>query len=639
MARKAPGSGSATRCASAVAPIPGCATTARCSTDLVDRRIDSDYEARVYAGVAETVAHPANGLADVVLREVRLHPNPDGVGQAEVEVLADWIAPDGSVGEIGLRQTLAEPRPVASTLYTATPVGLHAINTVTGAAGRVGTAQNYGLDAAIEPTSLAWDGRLLWMAARSPGRLYKVDRADGTAERIPGPDNFGVGESLPTAMTWASYRLLMLGDDLDALLAVDRTWGRAVRVHDIDRFGVGENQPDGLAWDGWRLWMVGGINDALHRIDGRVGRAVRTGMAHRFGQDLGGGGELAWDGSSPPDAAERGYALRARPQERGGHAGRCGRGAGRPGRRPGVGAGGTQMTAGIDLSRLTRPEVEGLQLSVDEVHVEILAWLAAQYDWTLTVDGSDPAWRLSRLWAAREAMIRQAIADSLAQASLAYADDENLDHIGTTYYLLPRLEAEGDDTYRQRLASAVERYAVGLSGPWYESVARGVTGVADARVTSPAPGDITIYILANEALVDAQGDPVYADGIPSAALLEAVKGVVTADENRQQTDAVTVSACTRVKYDVTVTLTPRAEPDSATVLADARQGLAGLSRDVDVLGGALTPELIAGAAVDPAQVLSAAITIETGDPAAEVDSIASMDSVAPKARTISVVSS
>ena len=294
------------------------------------------------------------------------------------------------------------------------------------------------------------------------------------------------------------------------------------------------------------------------------------------------------------------------------------------------------MTTGIDLSRLSRPEVPGLLLDIEQVHENILAWLSAEYDWTLTVDGSDPAWRLSRLWAARETLLRQGIADGLAQASLAYAEGENLDHVGVTYYLLKRLEGEGQEAYRLRLASAVERYAVGLSGPWYESVARGVTGVADARVTSPAPGEVKIYILANEELVDDQGDPIYVDGIPTAALLTAAKGVVTADENRQQTDSVTVAACTRVKYDVTVTLTMRAEPDSATVLAAARKGLADLTRTVDVLGGTLTKELIAGAVVDPDQVTGATIVIATGDTPSAVNSIASVDSIAPKARTLSV---
>lgn len=264
--------------------------------DLVDLNVDRAFEGRVYAAVAETVAHEPNGLSDVALREVRLYQDEDTPDRVEVEVLADWIAPDGTATGIGLRQSLAAPRPAAATLYTATPAGLRTIDPAAGAVASVGSAVNYGLDTAIQPTSLAWDGRVMWMTARLPGRLYKIVLADGTAERVPGPDNFGVGESRPTAMTWAAYRLLMLGDDENALWVLDRKTGLAKRVHDIDRFGVGEHQPDGLAWDGWRLWMVGGINEALHRLDDRLGQAIRAGTAHRFGQDLDGGGELAWDG-------------------------------------------------------------------------------------------------------------------------------------------------------------------------------------------------------------------------------------------------------------------------------------------------------------------------------------------------------
>ena len=215
----------------------------------------------------------------------------------------------------------------------------------------------------------------------------------------------------------------MLGDQIDALWNVDRATGVAARVHDVDRFGVGEDQPDGLEWDGWRLWLVGGVNDALHRLDTTTGIAIRVGDTHRFGQDLDGGGELAWDGRRllmlrTEGATTRLYDLDRQSGAR--HRYRHGRRAGRSGRRPGVG--GRSMTGAIDLSRLARPEIEGLRLSIDDVHAEILAWLAQQYEWTLTVDGSDPAWRLSRLWAARETLIRQAIADSLAQASLAFAE-------------------------------------------------------------------------------------------------------------------------------------------------------------------------------------------------------------------------
>lgn len=297
------------------------------------------------------------------------------------------------------------------------------------------------------------------------------------------------------------------------------------------------------------------------------------------------------------------------------------------------------MTTPIDLSRLSRPEVPGLQLSVDEVHVELLDWLAMQHDWVVTRGAADPAWRLTRLWAAREAMLRQAVADTLAQGSLAYAAGQNLDHIGITYYSLVRLGGEDDDRYRERLSAAFERYAVGLSGPWYESLARSVAGVADARVTTPVAGTVRIFLLADGALEDAAGDAVYPNGIPDAALLAAVTAVVTADDMRQQTDTVEVMACTRQLYDVTVTLTLFAEPDSATVLSEARAGLAELARRGDRLAGRIDKQLVAGATVNTAAVSEAAVvlsSIAADGTAAAADEIVAGEGVAPQARTLTV---
>ena len=297
------------------------------------------------------------------------------------------------------------------------------------------------------------------------------------------------------------------------------------------------------------------------------------------------------------------------------------------------------MTTRIDLSRLARPTIPGLVLTVDEAHTAILAWLEAEYQWTLTADASNPAWRLSRLLAAREVLIRRSVADSVEQVSLAYARGELLDHIGLTYYRLARLEGELDDDYRARLADAPELYAIGLSGPWYESTARGVAGVFDARFTSPNPGEGVIFIQANDRLVDDMGDALYANGIPTAALLQNVTTAVTAEEDRQQTDTITVSPCTRQRYDVTVTLTLRAEPDSALVLAQARAALTRLAADVDRLGGAIDETLVAGATVNVAATASADVQIATIDnmnQATPVDTIAGQDSVAPQARTLTV---
>ena len=297
------------------------------------------------------------------------------------------------------------------------------------------------------------------------------------------------------------------------------------------------------------------------------------------------------------------------------------------------------MTTRIDISRLTRPDIPGLVLTLDEVHTSLLAWLEAEYGWVVRDDAADPAWRLSRALAAREVLIRQGVADAVAETSLAYATGERLDHIGVTYYALPRLAGERDDAYRERLADAPERYAVGLSGAWYESVARGVEGVRDARVVSPSPGAVTIWILADETLTTDAGAARYPNGIPDASLLTAVTHVVTAPETRQQTDTVTVSPCTRQRYDVTVTLTLHAEPDSQTALAAARSALAALAARSARLGASLTSEIVAGACVDVAATAAAAIEIETvsdGGDVVTVASIAGVDGVALQPRTLTV---
>lgn len=297
------------------------------------------------------------------------------------------------------------------------------------------------------------------------------------------------------------------------------------------------------------------------------------------------------------------------------------------------------MTSRVDLSKLTRPVIPGLVKTVDEVHAANLAWLADEYGWELVENASDPAWRATRLLAAREVLVRREIADGIEQVSLAYARADILDVVGLTYYGLERLDGELDDDYRQRLAEAPERYAVGLSGPWYESVARGVAGVYDARFTSPNPGEGTIYVQASEALLDAMGEPRYENGIPDAALLQAVTAVVTAEEARQQTDTITVAACTRQRYDLIVTVQIRAEPDSAAVLADAQAALARLAHRTDRLGGALDNALVAGAAINFDAVAAASVQIRTVDGdgvTADVDTIASDDSTAPQARRLTV---
>ena len=71
---------------------------------LVDRNVDSAYEAQVYAAVANAINHPPNGLDDIALQEIRLYQAP---GLVEIDVRAEWIGEAGERTPIGVRQRLA----------------------------------------------------------------------------------------------------------------------------------------------------------------------------------------------------------------------------------------------------------------------------------------------------------------------------------------------------------------------------------------------------------------------------------------------------------------------------------------------------------------------------------------------------
>lgn len=75
--------------------------------DLLDRTLGPDTEARIYAAVAEALAHAPNGLADLALREVRLTLDPEHPHRPTLDVVADWTGADGQVTPIGVREALA----------------------------------------------------------------------------------------------------------------------------------------------------------------------------------------------------------------------------------------------------------------------------------------------------------------------------------------------------------------------------------------------------------------------------------------------------------------------------------------------------------------------------------------------------
>ena len=267
----------------------------------------------------------------------------------------------------------------------------------------------------------------------------------------------------------------------------------------------------------------------------------------------------------------------------------------------------------LDLPPLRTPVIADLVPSLEDEHEAVLAWLWTEYAWRVKRDASDPSWRLTRLLAYRTVLVRQAIADSVSQVSLEHAGGAMLDHLGVTYYQLPRNAGESDDAYRDRIAAAPSLAAVGLTGPWYESQARAVDGVSSALVVGAArpdeaagttPGSVAVAIRATGMEED------FIDAVPGAALLEAVATKLTALDVRQQTDQVHVVPAFRVPYDVTVTLQLRANVDAAEARSAAEEGLRGVCRTTDEIGGQTSAALIAGGVISPAVALSASVSLQ-----------------------------
>ena len=280
------------------------------------------------------------------------------------------------------------------------------------------------------------------------------------------------------------------------------------------------------------------------------------------------------------------------------------------------------MTAAIDLSRLAPPTLDGLLLSPDEIAAELRTLLDNEGH-PLTdaeAQASNPLWRVVLAIAQREANLRRQIYDAALALTLPYGAGHELDLIGATYYGVVRKDDEGDDAYRRRLAATPERFAIGLSRDWYEQNALAVAGVAAARLETPEPGKVNIYVQADHAAVAEDGSALYPKGVPDADLIAAVTARLTAADVRQQTDKVKVIAGTPIDYRLAVELTLYAEPDSTLVLQAARGNLERLLAERHRLGETVSAVVVAGAVI-VAGVKDAEITIVRESDSTEADEI------------------
>lgn len=100
-------------------------------------------------------------------------------------------------------------------------------------------------------------------------------------------------------------------------------------------------------------------------------------------------------------------------------------------------------------------------------------------------------------------------------------------------------DVEADDSYRERIHGAPERFSVAGPAGAYEYWARTANaGIMDVHVHSPAPAEVEVRVLMNEG------------ELPTTDILAAVEAAVNDRTRRPLTDQVTVSAPEVVPYEV-----------------------------------------------------------------------------------------
>lgn len=229
----------------------------------------------------------------------------------------------------------------------------------------------------------------------------------------------------------------------------------------------------------------------------------------------------------------------------------------------------------IDLSQLPQPGFVTLQdyeALFGEIRADFLAALpAAKRDEvaaTLELE-SEPLTKLLELSAYRIMIERQAFNDRAARLMLAYAKDEELDHIGVTYYQTERLtssagEAESDEDYLRRLLLAYDGYSTAGARDAYVYHALSADGdVLDAAVTSANAGVVTVTVLSRQG-----------SGAASSGLVSTVQAALSAETVRPLNDQVQVQSADVTGYEIRATLTIREGPAKIVVAQAARDAAA-----------------------------------------------------------------
>ncbi len=241
-----------------------------------------------------------------------------------------------------------------------------------------------------------------------------------------------------------------------------------------------------------------------------------------------------------------------------------------------------------NLSSLPDPQIVEA-LSFQTIFNELRVDFGERFPEFSALVESDPAIKLLEVAAYRETILRARVNDAFKATLLAFAAGTDLDNLAA-FYGLNRIAQETDAELRDRTINRIQGSSTAGGAAWYRYQALTAdAGVRDARVTSPAAGEVSVALLSKEienlealgldsnaltapmaalaafygvteiegledlrvsplirAVIDAAGP----NGTASPQMLAAVDAVMQNDEVRVITDTVTTSSANVVSVDI-----------------------------------------------------------------------------------------
>lgn len=232
----------------------------------------------------------------------------------------------------------------------------------------------------------------------------------------------------------------------------------------------------------------------------------------------------------------------------------------------------------IDLSQLPSPKLIE-ELDFESILAEMrarLIFLQPDIEAVLNLE-SEPINKVLEVCAYREMLLRHRINTAARAVMLAYAEDNDLDHLGALLGV-KRLEIspanpeaippvdrvmEKDKDYRNRIQLAPEGFSTaGPEGAYIFHALSAGGDVLDASATSPSPGEVVISVLSRAG-----------DGTAMPALLALVDSSVNADDVRPLTDLVTVQSAEIIPFTITAEIHTYPGPSSDVVIAGALEAV------------------------------------------------------------------